>query len=55
MRVNYSMKKKTNSTRTLSNNEVINNKTQKVIPLFAEQLIITKKKGKNRRNRNQKK
>ncbi len=34
---------KTNSTRALSNNEVLNDKTQKVIPLYAEQLIITKK------------
>ena len=37
---------KTSSTRTLSNNEVLNDKTQKVIPLYAEQLIITKKKVK---------
>jgi stress response protein YsnF len=37
---------KTSSTRTLSNNEVLNDKTQKVIPLYAEQLVITKKKVK---------
>ncbi|HET9807585.1 MAG TPA: DUF2382 domain-containing protein [Nitrososphaeraceae archaeon] len=37
---------KTNSTSTPSNNEVLNDKTQKVIPLYAEQLIITKKKVK---------
>ena len=37
---------KTSSTRTLSNNDVLNDKTQKVIPLYAEQLIITKKKVK---------
>jgi stress response protein YsnF len=37
---------KTNSTRTLNNNEVPNDKTQKIIPLYAEQLIITKKKVK---------
>jgi stress response protein YsnF len=37
---------KTNSTSPPSNNEVLNDKTQKVIPLYAEQLIITKKKVK---------
>lgn len=37
---------KTNSTSTLSNNEILNDKTPKVIPLYAEQLIITKKKVK---------
>jgi stress response protein YsnF len=35
---------KTNSTSHPSNNEILNDKTQKVIPLYAEQLIITKKK-----------
>ena len=29
---------------SISNNEVLNDKTQKVIPLYAEQLIITKKR-----------
>lgn len=37
---------KTNSTSPPSNNEILNDKTQKVIPLYAEQLIITKKKVK---------
>lgn len=37
---------KKNSTSPPSNNEVLNDKTQKVIPLYAEQLIITKKKVK---------
>jgi len=37
---------KTNSTSSTSNNEMLNDKTQKVIPLYAEQLIITKKKVK---------
>ena len=37
---------KTNSNSSPSNNEVLNDKTQKVIPLYAEQLIITKKKVK---------
>jgi len=37
---------KTNSTSSTSNNEMLNGKTQKVIPLYAEQLIITKKKVK---------
>ena len=37
---------KTNSTSTLSNSEILNDKTPKVIPLYAEQLIITKKKVK---------
>jgi stress response protein YsnF len=37
---------KPNSTSFKSNNEVLNDKTQKVIPLYAEQLIITKKKVK---------
>jgi stress response protein YsnF len=37
---------KTNSTSHPSNNEILNDKTQKVIPLYAEQLIITKKKVK---------
>ncbi len=37
---------KTNSTSTLSNNEILNDKTPKVIPLYGEQLIITKKKVK---------
>ena len=35
---------KTNSTSYTSNNEILNDKTQKVIPLYAEQLVITKKK-----------
>ena len=33
---------KTNSTSSTSNNEILNDKTQKVIPLYAEPLIITK-------------
>ncbi len=33
-----------NFTSSSSNNEILNDKTQKVIPLYAEQLIITKKK-----------
>ena len=37
---------KTNSTSYTSNNEILNDKTQKVIPLYAEQLVITKKKVK---------
>jgi stress response protein YsnF len=37
---------KTNSTSSTSNNEILNDKTQKVIPLYAEQLVITKKKVK---------
>ena len=37
---------KTNSTSPPSNNEALNDKTQKVIPLYAEQLIITKKRVK---------
>lgn len=37
---------KTNSTSSTSNSEIPNDKTQKVIPLYAEQLIITKKKVK---------
>jgi stress response protein YsnF len=37
---------KPNSTSFKSNNEVLNDKTQKVITLYAEQLIITKKKVK---------
>ena len=37
---------KLNSTSPPSNNEILNDKTQKVIPLYAEQLIITKKKVK---------
>ena len=32
------------SSSSISNNEVLNDKTQKVIPLYAEQLIITKKR-----------
>ncbi len=35
---------KINSTSSINNNEILNDKTQKVIPLYAEQLIITKKK-----------
>ena len=35
---------KINSTSSTNNNEILNDKTQKVIPLYAEQLIITKKK-----------
>ena len=38
------------SSSSISNNEVLNDNTQKVIPLYAEQLIITKKRDKNRRN-----
>ena len=37
---------KTNSTSYTSNNEILNDKTQKIIPLYAEQLVITKKKVK---------
>jgi stress response protein YsnF len=37
---------KTNSISSTSNNEIPNDTTQKVIPLYAEQLIITKKKVK---------
>jgi len=37
---------KINSTSSSTNNEILNDKTQKVIPLYAEQLIITKKKVK---------
>jgi len=37
---------KTNSTSYTSNNEILNDKPQKVIPLYAEQLVITKKKVK---------
>jgi stress response protein YsnF len=37
---------KTNSTSSTSNSKIPNDKTQKVIPLYAEQLIITKKKVK---------
>ena len=37
---------KTNSTSPLSNSEILHDKTPKVIPLYAEQLIITKKKVK---------
>ena len=37
---------KTDSTSPPSHNEVPNDKTQKVIPLYAEQLVITKKKVK---------
>ncbi len=37
---------KINSTSSTNNNEILNDKTQKVIPLYAEQLIITKKKVK---------
>jgi stress response protein YsnF len=37
---------KTNSTSYKSNNEILNDKTQKIIPLYAEQLVITKKKVK---------
>ncbi len=37
---------KTNSTSSTSNIKIPNDKTQKVIPLYAEQLIITKKKVK---------
>jgi stress response protein YsnF len=37
---------KLNSTSSTTNNEILNDKTQKVIPLYAEQLIITKKKVK---------
>ena len=43
------------SSSSISNNEVLNDKTQKVIPLYAEQPIITKKRDKNRRNHSQKK
>lgn len=39
-------KGKLNSTSSTNNNEILNDKTQKVIPLYAEQLIITKKKVK---------
>jgi|SRR5688572_21205224 len=35
---------KTNFTSPTRNNEILNDKTPKVIPLYAEQLIITKKK-----------
>ena len=35
---------KINSTSSTSNNEILNDKTQKVIPFYAEQLIITKKR-----------
>jgi hypothetical protein len=41
---------KTNITSHTRNNEILNDKKREVIPLYAEQLIITKKKGKNRRN-----
>jgi Domain of unknown function (DUF2382) len=37
---------KLNSTSSTNNNEILNDRTQKVIPLYAEQLIITKKKVK---------
>ena len=37
---------KLNSTSSTNNNEILNDKTQKVIPLYAEQLIIMKKKVK---------
>ena len=39
-------KGKLNSTSSTNNNEILNDKTQKVIPLYAEQLIITKKRVK---------
>ena len=35
---------KLNSTSSTNSNELLNDKTQRVIPLYAEQLIITKKK-----------
>ncbi len=37
---------KTNFTSHTRNNEILNDKTPEVIPLYAEQLIITKKKVK---------